>query len=513
MSYRHSGGGRYPGGESNNLDTGFRRYDACRRYSGNGDGRNSVITSRESVTINLTYGTTYLIMVLNIQKILICGIFLIPLCGGLIIQLGVPKFATILIEIFIYLLLIISLISRSGRGIFLPHLWFCFIGMLMMTVCSIILSEIDPTRAIFSLRLLFRFYFFYVALTFLELSDETLKKINLFLAFLLLFQLPVVAIKFHYYGISETTMGAYATSDGSLNATISITVLFYAAAYYLLYRPNLRYILVGIGFIVFAIVGSKRIVFFLYPIQFMAIYYYIYLKGKGATLTKKAGGLIVVLFLGVVLSSSILYFNKSLNPEGKVGGKIDYEYAFDYAHDYNTGEDGYGYTYGRIATTERVFEWLTNSGVEKFFFGFGPGIYTPSLFDSKREKKRFLERKNEFMIGYGMTPVSQIALEYGIVGVLFYTLIVFNLAGMCWKYYKLETDPYWKAFAAGSVGFSFSMLFFYFCYHATAIWGDTLPALYFYAMAVVYTRLKRIDLPVHIKQPLIMTPHQSGVVL
>jgi hypothetical protein len=450
-------------------------------------------------------------MVLSIQKILICGIFFISLCGGPIIKLGAPSFVTVLMELSIYLLLIVALISRSGRGIFLPHLWFCFIGMLMITVCSIVLSEIDPTRAIFSLRLLFRFYFFYVALTYLELSDETLKKINLFIVFLLLFQLPVVAIKFQYYGIHEWTSGAYATSDGSLNATISITVLFYAAAYYLLYRPDLRYIFTGIAFIIFAIVGAKRVVFFLFPLQFLAIYYYIYIKGKGATLTKKVGSLFIVSFFIVGVSSSILYFNKTLNPEGKVGGTIDLEYAIEYSQKYNVGEDGYGYTYGRIATTERVFEWLLNSGGGRLFFGFGPGIYTPSLFDSPREKKRFEERKKEFMIGYGMTPVSRIALEYGILGILFYTIIVFNLAGMCWKYYKLETDSYWKAFAAGSVGFSFSMLFFYFGYHGTAILGDTLPALYFYAMAVVYTRLHRIQSPAYSEQPLVVMPKKADL--
>jgi hypothetical protein len=63
---------------------------------------------------------------------------------------------------------------------------------------------------------------------------------------------------------------------------------------------------------------------------------------------------------------------------------------------------------------------------------------------------------------------------------------------MCWRYYQAESDPYWQAFAAGSVGFAFSMLFFYFAYADAAFWGDTMPALFFYAMAVVYTKMNRI---------------------
>jgi hypothetical protein len=155
--------------------------------------------------------------------------------------------------------------------------------------------------------------------------------------------------------------------------------------------------------------------------------------------------------------------------------------------------DGYGFTFGRIATTLRVFEILWNSGVGGLLFGTGPGSTTPSIFDTWEEKKDFWERFAEFKIGYGLTAMSKIALEYGMLGVVAYSLIVFLLARMCLRYYKDENDPYWKAFAGGSVGFAFSILFFSFAYNATAIWGDTLPALYFYAMAVVYTRLKNIS--------------------
>lgn len=433
------------------------------------------------------------------QSILICGILFIALCGGLRIPLGLPSFITVLSEIFIYLLLIVSLIARSGRNIYLPHMWYCIVSIFMIAGCSIVLNEIEFFKALFSLRLLFRFYFFYVAITFLELSDENLKKINFFVAALLVFQFPVVAVKFYHYGIAERTLGAYPQIDGSLSATVPVAVLFYSAAYYLLYRPKLRYILIAIGFVVLSIVGDKRAVFFMYPLQLLAIYYYIYLKGKNVNLSKKLSAFLIVCLAVVVLSSSILYFSKTLNPEGRVGGRIDYGYALSYAEQYNVGEDGYGYTYGRISTTLRVFESLWNSGVERFLLGFGPGFNTPSLFESRIEKEQRMKQMDEFMIAYGWTPMTKIVFEYGIFGGLSYTLILLALSGMCWKYYKSEIDPYWKAFAAGSVGFSFSMLFFFFAYHSTAIWGDTLPALYFYAMAVIYTRRKRILAPVYKK--------------
>ena len=64
--------------------------------------------------------------------------------------------------------------------------------------------------------------------------------------------------------------------------------------------------------------------------------------------------------------------------------------------------------------------------------------------------------------------LAKIALEYGVLGVVAYSLIIFLFARMCGRYYKYENDPYWKAFAAGSLGFAFSMLFFFFAYRANA---------------------------------------------
>ena len=424
------------------------------------------------------------------KRLLIYAVFFIALFGGLMTTMGAPRYIAVGTEALISLLLVVSLITRMGRGISVPHLWYSFFYMVIISACSIALNGTDATRAIFSLRLLYRFYFFYLGITLLDLNDSNIKKINMFLAILLLMQLPVVAIKFNFYGISEETQGAY-TRDGAMSTMIPVAVIFYMAAYYYLYRAKIWYILAGIGFVLFSIVGKKRAVFFLYPFQFLAIYYYIYIRGTQARFSKKVGALILILSAIAVLSGSILYFNESLNPERKVGGSIDLNYALDYAERYNAGVDGYGFSFGRIATTKRVFEILWNSGLTGVFFGVGPGSATISSFDTRKKRKDFWRRYSEFKIDYGLTTMSKIAIEFGVLGVVAYSLIVFLFARMCLKYYKYENDPYWRAFAAGSVGFAFSMLFFFFTYGESSIWGDTLPALYFYAMAVVYTRLKR----------------------
>jgi hypothetical protein len=424
-----------------------------------------------------------------LQKTNIFLIFFLALFGGLISSLGVPRIFSVSSELLIYMLLLFSFLSRSGKGIPIPHLWYVFSAFIFIAMLSIVLNEIRAERSIFSIRLLFRYYFFYLAIILLELNDDFIKKINLFIVILLVLQFPIVAVKFLKYGISEKTAGGYAIHDGSISTTLPIVFIFYLASFYFLYKRKISFILIGIGYVVCSIVGAKRAVFFLYPVQFLSIYYYIFSKGTNAKLTKKIAFIMCGSFILIVLSASILYFNKTLNPDQKVGGEIDIKYAFEYAERYNAGIDGYGRSFGRISTTQRVIEILTEAGIGHVLLGIGPGSTTPSMLDSRKERDRFNESYSELEISYGWTTMNRIAMEYGFVGVFLFFSMLILLTIMCIKLSNKETEPYWRAFASGSVCFSFSMLFFAFAYHWTTFWGDTMPVLYFYAMAIVYIRL------------------------
>ena len=414
-------------------------------------------------------------------------LFLSLFCGG-IISLGAPRYFAFSVEVLIVLLFLFSLFARSGKGIAIPHLWHIFFLFLVSSLFSIYLNDYPPTRSIFSLRLIFRFYFFYLAIIMMEPDDDLIKKINVFVLFLLVMEFPIVAVKLPQYGISERTAGAYAVHDGSIATMLPITLIFYLASFYFLHKPRISFVLIGIGYIICSIVGGKRAIFFLYPFQFVFIYYYIYVKGTAAHVSKKIIAFIMIAPFLIVLSGSILFFNKTLNPDQMVGGRVDLGYALEYAKRYNSGVDTEGYSFGRISTAKRTIEILAESGIPQLIFGLGPGIATKSLLDSKKEREEFDQHYDSFKIGYGRTTISSIALEYGIAGVLIFSAMLFSLTLMCFKLYQKETEAYWRAFASGSLWFSLSMVFFAFSYHHTAFLGDTMPVLYFYAMAVVYTR-------------------------
>ena len=63
---------------------------------------------------------------------------------------------------------------------------------------------------------------------------------------------------------------------------------------------------------------------------------------------------------------------------------------------------------------------------------------------------------------------------------------------MCFKWYKLEKNAYWKALATGSLFFAVYNTFIFFAYNVLPINGDLVPPIYFYAMAVAYLRLGQI---------------------
>ena len=416
-------------------------------------------------------------------------ILILALFGDLIFSFGIPNYFSILTEGLIILLFLLSLITSTNEKIYIPHFFYTFFIMVIISISSIILNRVSFLPALYSIRLLYRFYFFFISLVLLNLSDNEIRKFNNFIAFLLLMQFPVIVVKFFMYGIAEQTHGAYG-GGGSLTTMLPMIVIYYFAAFYFFYKSKFWYALAACIFIMFSIVGGKRAVAFLYPVQFFSIYYYYFVKGTGASFSKKIGVFFVSSFIILLVTGSVFYFNRTLNPEGKVGGSIDPTYALDYASKYTTNVNPEGYSTGRFSSTVRTFEVLWNSRLDKFLFGYGPGAITPSVLQSKEDKIKFQKVSNLFRIKYGWTSMTRIAAEYGILGVFAFSLLISFFFKICIIYYKNESVPYWRAFAAGSAGFSMLMLFFFPTYAQSAFLGDTLPVLYFYAMAVVCIKNK-----------------------
>ena len=172
---------------------------------------------------------------------LIYSIFLIAFFANSLVGYNlIPAHVTIVTELLIYLLFLYSLVvSRSNHKDYCLHLVPLFGFFLIVALCSIVVNNAFNFRPIFSLRLILRFFIFYLALINLGLNNDQLKKINTLLFILFIIQLPASAIKFYFYGVSEMTMGTHTVHGGGLTTLIPIIALGYLAGYHAFHIPEL----------------------------------------------------------------------------------------------------------------------------------------------------------------------------------------------------------------------------------------------------------------------------------
>lgn len=399
-----------------------------------------------------------------------------------------PPHITLLTEAIIYFLFLYSLIASKLRlSRFHWHLCYTLLLILLISICSIAINHYYNLKFIFSLRIFWRFFIFYLVIINFGFEETDFKKINIFISALLILQLPIVALQFNMHGIAEKNFGSF-FEGGAVTTMYPITAVMYLAGYFAFFKARLIYPLLGAGFIAWSIVGMKRAVFLLYPLTFFGMYYLIYIKGMGRSLrlAKKIFYPSLIIVFIVTVSFFILKYNRTLNPEKAVGGSVDLEYAFKYHKKYTTRADYYNpsITTGRFSTFVNTFGTLKDAGFGTFLFGFGPGAFTKSIFGNVDA------RLTKFELGYGITPLTYVALECGILGVIVYLIIIVTYLRMCWKYYFFETDSYWRAFAVGSLGLAFFMVFLFCAYNHNSYVGDNFPLLYFYIMGVIFVRLK-----------------------
>ncbi len=357
---------------------------------------------------------------------------------------------------------------------------------------SVIVNHSFSLEPIYGLRLLLRFYIFFLAVVNLSLTDVEINKINKFIIFIFIIQIPVATAKLFIYGPGERAIGTYSLTEGSLSTIIPLIAIGYLIAFYIYYNKRPIYLLLSIGYIYFSIICKKRALVFMLPllISFLSI---MFLSEKNYNLKQKKIIRNRIFLIAPLLILIVFYFSirlvPALNPEEKIGGTFNLKYSADVFVEYFTREpDDSGYTTSRFSTTKRVFAVLYKKDFAKLFFGYGPGAYTKSRFVLKEEERIAYK---ELRIIYGVTPFTYIAIEYGVLGIFPYFLFICAIFVKSIKYWKIANSPYWKAFSFGSVGFSFSMILLWLTYHIPSFTGDPIPCLYFYCMAVVHIKFKR----------------------
>lgn len=350
-----------------------------------------------------------------------------------------------------------------------------------------IVNNMFNVRLVIRLRLLLRFYVFYLALINLGLTEGQFKKINSFVFFLFIIQLPASAIKFYFLGVSEETIGTYAVRGGGWTTIIPVVAIGYLSAYYTQFKKNKWLIGLSIGFILFGIVGEKLALLFIFPISFIGLYYLNVTKGKKVNLPRVVLSLTIIFLFSFIVAAATIKYQPRLNKENAVGGSIDFKYALQYSKDYTHSVRADEQTAnGRSATTKIVFSTLKSGTIGNKVFGFGPGVLSKSFFDKNKFVHSRIARVAE---SYGVTGFALFLMEFGWTGVLCVITLFIAFIQLCWRWLNVEQDPYWKAFANGSFVFSGYFLFIFLFYNRVPLLDDTITPVFYYAMAVAFYRL------------------------
>ncbi len=429
-------------------------------------------------------------MIFSIYILLVFEFF-----GYSIIGYGfIPEYSAVIVEVIVYMLFLTSLLMGLGREeTYKFDLGWIFSFFILIAIASAVNNHTVDFGLIYSLRLYLRFYLLYIAIINFGLSDDQLKKIMDLIFFLLIIQIPVQLIKFSFLGISEDTIGSYALHGGGITPAIAIIGLAFSAGYYRFYTKfKVSLLLLGVFFVTFGVLGDKRIILYLYPLVFLFLYYLLYMKQKNIHGNLSAViAFIVIMVVTLSTGAAILKFNRTLNPEKKVGGSIDLRYAFEYSKEYEGNMLTKHSATGRYNTLKIVCTELKNGGFGRIMFGFGPGSLTSSIFGNERHSSFSLMK----IAGcYGQTGLTHVVSEYGLLNMLLIIYFFIISLHRSWRYYNTETDPYWKGFSVFCLVFVALQFFIFVGYNTTPLLNNTLSPIFYCTLAVLYLRSNELRL-------------------
>jgi hypothetical protein len=399
------------------------------------------------------------------------AILAIAFFGNTLVELKIlpPQF-TWMSEFVILLLFAKAIILKTLRK---ERIHLKFVGiMLFFTFIMWTSYQFHATTFLHTVlfyRLVIRFYLLFLAIINLDLDEKFVETVTKILIFLFIIQIPTAAVKVFFVGIGEEAIGTYATHGGGPSAVIPLIAISFMFAFYFYHKPSVWYIVMAVGFVAFGVIGGKRGLFLYIPVVVLFLGLYMRERFKKAVVYVVIGAIIVILtgYISIRLMPT-------LNPQHRVGGEVDLDFVKTYLLRYTMARYE-GASGGRVISTIQIYEILRDEGLSALLFGLGPGSYIETLFESL--KTTYVET-HSLPIEYGVPGSSWLAIQVGYVGSLIYHLLFIAILIYASRFFHSETDPYWKAYALGMVGFSFVMFLISATYWAVFI-DDMLPMVYF----------------------------------
>jgi hypothetical protein len=270
-----------------------------------------------------------------------------------------------------------------------------------------------------------------------ERSDRVIETVRRTIVFFVALQIPAFLLKLAIVGNIEDYVGTVARLEGSMTTLITMIPMAFLFGWYLVYRRARDLVLVVI-FVLMSQIGSKRAALVYAPLIIVCVYLF-YVRLRGLSLVPLVRGLVVVILLSAVTAYAVIRLNPWLNPDGRVGGRLDLSFALAFAGDYNfsSRDPSSVYDYSRMQALPYLAVSLWESGTLPFLFGEGAGKLTMANPSAPPDVQAGVEEPVAYYYGirYGArTGIVWIYMQVGIVGTFLFALLLWRLWREIWRH-------------------------------------------------------------------------------
>ncbi len=454
----------------------------------------AVIVARSLYPLNFLHIAAWgsiaiILMVLLSSTSAIILLFLIVFTGdqfsglGLVPQIFPDLLLTPLIITLLLKALLLRIIKKEKIEAFGALPIFCFF---LVCVLSSLYNETGMLSTIVFLRSVFQFYLFFVALQNLDLNEQTIKRINIFLFVMFIIQIPTAVFKWLHFGVykwgtsfgSESVGGTYGVSHGTVATLLPLFAIGFLLPMYI-WSKKKPYLFLIFGFIFFSFLGGKRAFPIVLPIFIFSLFYFMRVRINFSNLMKYFFIGILIGAIGIIGGAKL---HPSMNPSHKIGGEFDTKFLIDKISTYSTRTTDQGHSEGRFSTTKQIVSKMSEKGAYTMLLGIGPGTMIKS---GLVQRTYYNKLADEFNVSYGVTGFIWIFIQLGILGVLCYLMFLWKLFKKVIRIYRSVSDKYWLSFAVGVIGAVLVFMFDFVAYSRSFIGEKVLSSMFYYVIAAL----------------------------
>ena len=313
-----------------------------------------------------------------------------------------------------------------------------------------------------------------------------IRKVINFLIFCVAIQIPFVFVKFFILGISESGgIGSISIHSGSLSAIFPLSVISFLGARYM-FQPKTKYLIYSCLFILFGLIGGKRVLIAFLPILLLVIpvIYNFYVKKRFPLLILIRNSFFA-LVLGLISFYFIVRLSPSLNSENKIWGSFSIEYVNKISTYYNSATYEKGFS--RFDAPLVVFDLLSSKNIINLLIGFGPGDIIQSSINNYAgitNDRQLLMYK--YGIGYGArSGFLWNMIQTGLLGAVFLFLFLFRFFNKLGIVLKHSNNINLKFYALSMMGFLFIILLDYIIYSSVFFNIGAISNTFYFLLALV----------------------------